>query len=167
MLKSPLQVGFLLSAVPCTCRSELARDEFEGAAFNQTTRVIVNDHRERARPYRKSPLNVGLLITEPSGITPEGLRWDEGFKFVLHRFDYEFYIRGIHDGSARNTSNGDHGLASGTIKKSGNHTAWGVHARLETHGMKMPAHQLAGVWKRDLTEPSIHVLPAFIIERFP
>jgi hypothetical protein len=32
--------------------------------------------------------------------------------------------------------------------------------------MKMPAHQLTGVWKRNLTEPFIHMLPAFFIERF-
>jgi hypothetical protein len=55
---------------------------------------------------------------------------------------------------------------AGAIEQTGNHAARGVHARLETHGMKMPAHQLTGVWKRDLTEPFIHVLPAFFIERF-
>jgi hypothetical protein len=33
--------------------------------------------------------------------------------------------------------------------------------------MKMPAHQLAGVWKRDFAErPFIPMLPAFFIERF-
>jgi hypothetical protein len=32
--------------------------------------------------------------------------------------------------------------------------------------MEMPAHQLAGIWKSDLVEPFIHVLPAFFIERF-
>ncbi|VVP94503.1 hypothetical protein PS938_01893 [Pseudomonas fluorescens] len=114
---------------------------------------------------QKAHLKWAFLTSEPSGITPEGLRGYEGFKFILHRFNYQFYIRGIHDGGARNAGNGDHGLASGTIKKTGNHAARRVHARLETHGMKMPAHQLAGVWKRDLTEPFIHVLPAFIIER--
>ncbi|KMM85181.1 hypothetical protein TU78_07405 [Pseudomonas taetrolens] len=31
-----------------TCRSELARDAFENAAFTQHTRVIVNDHGEQA-----------------------------------------------------------------------------------------------------------------------
>ena len=35
------------------CRSELARDEFEGDAFFQTARVTVHDHREQARSYRR------------------------------------------------------------------------------------------------------------------
>jgi hypothetical protein len=34
------------------CRSELARDGLKSAAFNQKTRVIVNDYREQARSYR-------------------------------------------------------------------------------------------------------------------
>jgi hypothetical protein len=34
------------------CRSELAREEPEGGAFIQRTRVIVNVHREQARSYR-------------------------------------------------------------------------------------------------------------------
>ncbi|CAI8954194.1 hypothetical protein EMIT0P43_60124 [Pseudomonas jessenii] len=34
------------------CRSELAREELEGAAFIQTALVIVNVHREQARSYR-------------------------------------------------------------------------------------------------------------------
>jgi hypothetical protein len=38
-------------AAGLTCRSELARDEFEGDAFLQTVRVIVHDHREQARSY--------------------------------------------------------------------------------------------------------------------
>ncbi|WP_392887249.1 hypothetical protein ACF6ZU_22930 [Pseudomonas migulae] len=33
------------------CRSEPARDGLQNAAFTQTARVIVNDHRERARSY--------------------------------------------------------------------------------------------------------------------
>ena len=36
----------------CLCRSELARDGPEGDAFIQTTRVIVDVHREQARSYR-------------------------------------------------------------------------------------------------------------------
>jgi hypothetical protein len=33
--------------------------------------------------------------------------------------------------------------------------------------MKMPAHQLAGIWKSDFAEGTfIHVLPTLIIERF-
>ena len=36
-----------------TCRSELARDKLEIDACSQTARVIVNDHREQARSYRK------------------------------------------------------------------------------------------------------------------
>jgi hypothetical protein len=35
-----------------SCRSELARDGLESAAFNQNTRAIVNDHREQARSYK-------------------------------------------------------------------------------------------------------------------
>ena len=35
-----------------TCRSELAREALENAAFTQHTRVIVNDHREQARSYK-------------------------------------------------------------------------------------------------------------------
>ena len=34
------------------CRSELAREERKNTAFNQTTRVIVDDFREQARSYR-------------------------------------------------------------------------------------------------------------------
>ncbi|MBW0235960.1 hypothetical protein AWM69_08265 [Pseudomonas sp. D1HM] len=37
---------------PKTCRSELAREALESAAFIQHARVIVNDHREQARPYK-------------------------------------------------------------------------------------------------------------------
>ena len=33
------------------CRSELARDDLEDAAFIQNVRVIVDDHREQARSY--------------------------------------------------------------------------------------------------------------------
>ncbi|PAM84237.1 hypothetical protein CES87_06515 [Pseudomonas sp. ERMR1:02] len=33
------------------CRSELAREEFEGDAFIQTARVIVHAHREQACSY--------------------------------------------------------------------------------------------------------------------
>jgi len=39
--------------VSCTCRSEPARDEIEDAAGYQVSRVIVDDHREQARSYRK------------------------------------------------------------------------------------------------------------------
>ncbi len=35
------------------CRSELARDELLSATFSLKARVIVNDHREQARSYRK------------------------------------------------------------------------------------------------------------------
>ena len=35
-----------------TCRSELAREALESAAFIQHARVIVNDHREQARAYK-------------------------------------------------------------------------------------------------------------------
>jgi hypothetical protein len=34
------------------CRSELAREKRKGAAFNQDTRVIVDELREQARSYR-------------------------------------------------------------------------------------------------------------------
>ncbi len=34
------------------CRSELAREERKDTAFNQMTRVIVDDFREQARSYR-------------------------------------------------------------------------------------------------------------------
>ncbi|WP_178380730.1 hypothetical protein [Pseudomonas fluorescens] len=34
------------------CRSELAREERKATAFNQMTRVIVDDFREQARSYR-------------------------------------------------------------------------------------------------------------------
>ncbi|MCY1374225.1 hypothetical protein D9M69_615520 [compost metagenome] len=45
------------------CRSELARDEPENAAGCQASRVIVDDHRERARSYK------GLrCASEPHGI---------------------------------------------------------------------------------------------------
>ena len=37
----------------CKCRSELARDGPENTAGHQTPRVIVDDHREQARSYRK------------------------------------------------------------------------------------------------------------------
>ncbi len=40
------------STIPC--RSELARDGRPGTAGIQAARVIVNDHRERARSYRRS-----------------------------------------------------------------------------------------------------------------
>jgi hypothetical protein len=36
------------------CRSEPARDEFEGNAFFQIVRVIVHVHREQARSYSES-----------------------------------------------------------------------------------------------------------------
>ena len=35
-----------------TCRSELAREALESAAFIQHARVIVHDHREQARSYK-------------------------------------------------------------------------------------------------------------------
>jgi len=35
-----------------TCRSQLAGDGLQCAAFNQTTRVIVNDHRQQAGSYK-------------------------------------------------------------------------------------------------------------------
>ena len=35
------------------CRSELAREDPEGAAVNQAARVIVDDLREQARSYRE------------------------------------------------------------------------------------------------------------------
>ncbi|MNR59799.1 hypothetical protein D3C85_1811350 [compost metagenome] len=44
-----------------TCRSELARDELEGDAFIQTTRVIVNVHREQARSYRGIRFSVVII----------------------------------------------------------------------------------------------------------
>jgi hypothetical protein len=34
------------------CRSELAREEHQDTAFNQTTRIIVDDFREQARSYK-------------------------------------------------------------------------------------------------------------------
>ena len=34
------------------CRSELAREEHQDTAFNQTTRIIVDDFREPARAYK-------------------------------------------------------------------------------------------------------------------
>jgi hypothetical protein len=37
--------------MPDTCRSELAREELEIAAFIQNARVIVDDLREQARSY--------------------------------------------------------------------------------------------------------------------
>jgi hypothetical protein len=36
------------------CRSELAREEPEGAALKQGAGVIVNDLREQARSYREA-----------------------------------------------------------------------------------------------------------------
>jgi hypothetical protein len=44
------------------CRSEPARDEFEGSAFFQTARVIVQVHREQARSYSGYWIGVALLI---------------------------------------------------------------------------------------------------------
>ncbi|ROL81759.1 hypothetical protein BK636_14640 [Pseudomonas chlororaphis] len=41
------------SGVPC--RSELARDGPENAAFIHSTRIIVNVYREQARSYRVIP----------------------------------------------------------------------------------------------------------------
>ncbi|MBK5352260.1 hypothetical protein JFU37_07030 [Pseudomonas sp. TH41] len=43
------------------CRSELARDEFEGNAFFQTVRVIVHVHREQARSHKKQ-IGVSLWL---------------------------------------------------------------------------------------------------------
>ncbi len=44
-------MGRQIKSHPFFCRSELAREEPEGAAFIQEARVIVNDHREQARSY--------------------------------------------------------------------------------------------------------------------
>ena len=44
-------VNFLTHAT-FHCRSELACEERKNTAFNQTTRVIVDDFREQARSYR-------------------------------------------------------------------------------------------------------------------
>ena len=44
-------VDFLTNAT-FHCRSELAREECKDTAFNQMTRVIVDDFREQARSYR-------------------------------------------------------------------------------------------------------------------
>ena len=55
----------------------------------------------------------------------------------------------------------------GPVEQAGDHTAGRVHARLEAHRMKMPAHQLAGIGKCNLAERSpVHVLPTFDIEPF-
>jgi hypothetical protein len=49
----------LLGSGWCSCRSELAREERNSAAFIQADRVIVNVHREQARSYIKvKPLGV-------------------------------------------------------------------------------------------------------------
>ena len=44
--------GFGNSERNAFCRSELAREEPVSNALIQNARVIVNDHRERARSYR-------------------------------------------------------------------------------------------------------------------
>ncbi len=41
-----------LNHTAARCRSELAREERKDTAFNQVTRVIVDDFREQARAYR-------------------------------------------------------------------------------------------------------------------
>src|SRR5690349_7613551 len=44
------------------CRSELARDEPESAAGYQAAGVIVNDHREQARSYRRAVFRCATLV---------------------------------------------------------------------------------------------------------
>jgi len=58
------------------CRSELARDDLKSAALNQSARMIVNDHRERARSYKKHspmPCITGIRPHEPYVIGLTGL----------------------------------------------------------------------------------------------
>jgi hypothetical protein len=50
--------------LPEKCRSELARDEFEGGAFFQAVRVIVYAHREQARSY-----SAGVRLSCEGGLT--------------------------------------------------------------------------------------------------
>jgi hypothetical protein len=52
---------------PHTCRSELARDEREGAAFIQADPVIVDVHREQARSYKVYATLVNLCATSEVG----------------------------------------------------------------------------------------------------
>jgi hypothetical protein len=44
------------------CRSELAREGFESAAFIQEAGVIVSLHREQARSYSEERLKIALQI---------------------------------------------------------------------------------------------------------
>jgi hypothetical protein len=44
------------------CRSELARDEPENNALIQPARVIVGDHREQARSYKRSAYKSGVRV---------------------------------------------------------------------------------------------------------
>src|SRR3546814_6710547 len=60
------------------------------------------------------------------------------------------------------------GVQTCALPISGNHTARRIHARFESHGMEVPAHQLASVGERNLAERSfIHVLPAFFNRALP
>jgi hypothetical protein len=59
-----------------TCRSELAREKPESAAGCLVSRVIVDDHRERARSYRvlrrvRNPVGASMLAKNPSA--PRGV----------------------------------------------------------------------------------------------
>jgi hypothetical protein len=51
-MAASVEAAFTRRAV-APCRSELARDEPENAAGYQASRVIVDDHREQARSYRR------------------------------------------------------------------------------------------------------------------
>ncbi|CAI8971510.1 hypothetical protein EMIT0P218_60147 [Pseudomonas sp. IT-P218] len=44
------------------CRSERAREKLKGNALILTARIIVDDHRERARSYRGSAYKSGVRV---------------------------------------------------------------------------------------------------------
>jgi hypothetical protein len=63
---SGLPAGFLL------CRSELAREKPEGAAFIQDARVIVNDLREQARSHIWTVPALDFAVASPHSSRPVG-----------------------------------------------------------------------------------------------
>ena len=60
--------------MPSSCRSELAREELESAAFIQEARIIVDVLREQARSYKKWHSDKFGSVAELGGLEVHAVR---------------------------------------------------------------------------------------------